>query len=452
MPGNHAMHGVNPSLQADAGEKVPVRGSQIWLVALLMMTVILAFADRSLLSIMVEPIKKDLGIGDVQMSLLMGFAFSTVYCLAALPMGALVDVTNRRRLLAGAVVVWSAMTILCGFADSFWEMFVGRMGLGIAEAVVSPIAFSLIRDAFVPSQRGRAFAAFNASHLLGTGTALFVGGTLLGLAMKGGLSHLPLAAGLHPWQQVLVTLGFAGFPIALLILTMREPGRRGVVAGAPTPGFGETFRFIGQHLPLMIPFWIAVALFGLAQGGLTGWAATAIHRTWDVPLPMIGKTLGPIQIAIAICGAVSVGTIVDLIRKRGVRDSALVVAAISLGFSSLAAFSQLFIGSIQSAAVVYCLQLLFFAANSVGSSTALSMIAPPGLAGKLQAITGVWTSLVGLASGATVVALVSKSMVGPTALHDGLAIVVGTSIGTGALMFVLVSRAFRRKEGPYQGE
>lgn len=432
-----------------AAQKTPgpgVRPHQLWLVFLLMLAVILAFADRSLLSILVDPIKADLGIDDVRVSLLMGLSFSAIYSLAALPMGALADVVSRRKLIALAIVTWSGMTIYCGFAQNFGELFAGRMGLGIAEAALGPAAFSLIRDSFPPSQRGRAFATFQASHLIGTGSALLVGGALLGMATAGKFANVPILGALHPWQQVLVALGVVGIPVGFLTLTMREPVVPARAPGSKVPGFGEALRFVGRNKSVFLPFWAGIALFTMAQGGMTAWTAMTVHRTWGIPIPEVGAILGPIQIVMALVGSFTFGTILDLATKRGLPDAPVFVGAISLSLAAVAALSQLFITTIGGAMVAYVFLLFFFAANSISGSAGLALIAPRQLAGKLQAITGIAINLLGLATGATVVALISSNFfAGPRALHDGLVSVIVGDFVLGVAMFTLVSFALRRR-------
>jgi MFS family permease len=429
-----------------AASPAPVRPWQIWLLMLLTMSVVLSFADRGLTAILLDPIKADLGLSDVQMSLMMGFSFSVIYSLAALPLGALVDRLNRKRMIAIAIISWSLMTMLCGLAQGFGQFVTGRMGLGVAEAVLGPAAFSLIRNSFPAMQRGRAFAVFNSSHLIGTGSALLVGGSLFGLASRGGLARVPVVDGLHPWQQVMVLLGLIGLPFGLLVLTMREP-RRAEPAGAASfvAGFAEALRHAARNKAVLLPFWAGVALFALAQGGAT-WTAMVIHRSWDVPIPAIGRVLGPLQIVVGLIGSLTLGVIMDTFAQRGRRDAPFFVCMVSLTLSAIAMAAQFAIPSLRAASIVYVFQIFFFAAHAVAASAGLALIAPPALAGKLQAITGLASNLIGLALGPTAVALVSTHVFsGPYALHDALVLVVVVAIALGVGMYALVMRALRRQ-------
>jgi predicted MFS family arabinose efflux permease len=80
-------------------------------VAILIATAILSYTDRQVLSLLVDPIRADLGISDTQISLLLGTAFAVVYGFAGIPLGFLADRTSRRNLIFGGVLVWSIGTL-----------------------------------------------------------------------------------------------------------------------------------------------------------------------------------------------------------------------------------------------------------------------------------------------------------------------------------------------------
>ena len=117
-------------------------------IFILILAYITAFLDRQILSLLVEPIRADLGITDFQIGLLQGFAFALFYSICILPAGWMVDRFNRRNLLVVGIFIWSLMTVACGMSDNFTELFLARMGVGIGEAVLNPVAFSLICDYF----------------------------------------------------------------------------------------------------------------------------------------------------------------------------------------------------------------------------------------------------------------------------------------------------------------
>ncbi len=217
------------------------------------------------MSLIITPIKEDLQISDFQASLLLGFAFSALFSIASIPAGHLVDILSRKKMLAWSVTAWSAMAALCGLSVSYAQLFLGRMGLGVCESGATPAAISMIRDIFPAAQRGKAFALFHATPLIGGGGALMFGGLLLAIAGRGGFEGVPLIGELKPWQIVMIIHAGLGIPILLLLLTLREPARR--VDGASPASFGEAFRFVRREWGVFAPLWIGSTLLMAAQGG-----------------------------------------------------------------------------------------------------------------------------------------------------------------------------------------
>lgn len=226
--------------------KYPSAGRAWWAVALLCAAAIISYSDRQVMSLVVDPIRRDLGISDVQIGLLIGTAFALIYGIAGVPLGYLADRTSRRNLIAAGMVVWSAATVYCGFARSFREMFCARLLVGLGEAVLSPAAVSLISDLFPPARRGVALGAYFTGVSVGIGSAVMIGGALLH-GINAGWAGGTFLAQLPPWRAVLVLIGVPGFLGALLMLTFREPLRHTnevepAAQGAGPPGtlFGGT--------------------------------------------------------------------------------------------------------------------------------------------------------------------------------------------------------------------
>ena len=69
-----------------------------------------------------------------------------------LPAGVLVDRYPRRLVVAAGAALWSGMTLLCGFAQTFAHLLVLRMGVGLGEATLGPSAVSLLSDAYPREQ------------------------------------------------------------------------------------------------------------------------------------------------------------------------------------------------------------------------------------------------------------------------------------------------------------
>ena len=111
---------------------------------------IVAFVDRQIINLQVEPIKQDLGISDTQISLLQGFAFVLFYAILAIPLGRLADTSNRKWVIGAGMFLWSLATIFCGLAKTYVQLFIARMFVGVGEATLSPAGFSMLSDYFQP--------------------------------------------------------------------------------------------------------------------------------------------------------------------------------------------------------------------------------------------------------------------------------------------------------------
>src|SRR4051794_532695 len=117
-----------------------------YIVVILTACYTLSYIDRQILSLLVGPIKRDLGISDTRIGLLQGLAFSLFYTFMGLPLGRIADTRNRRNLIGGSIMVWSFFSGACSLARSFWTLILARIGVGFGEAGLSPAAYSMIAD------------------------------------------------------------------------------------------------------------------------------------------------------------------------------------------------------------------------------------------------------------------------------------------------------------------
>ena len=104
--------------------------------------------DRQIMSVLIEPIRRDLALSDTQMGVITGLAFTVFYILAGLPLGRLADRTNGRNMIVAVLSFWSLMTAACGFARGYWTLFAARVGVGIGESGCAPAAQSILADTF----------------------------------------------------------------------------------------------------------------------------------------------------------------------------------------------------------------------------------------------------------------------------------------------------------------
>lgn len=170
---------------------------------------LLNFFDRTLGSALAEPIRREFGLTDQQL----GFASTTfivAYAIVGLPLGRLTDTRDRTRLTAAGVAFWSVLTAFGGTVWNFTSMLLGRVGVGLGEAICAPAGQSLIGDYFPPARRSRAMALFMAGLPLGIFCAYLFAGAI---------------AARFGWRVVLFMACVPGLFMAVLALRMKEPLR-----------------------------------------------------------------------------------------------------------------------------------------------------------------------------------------------------------------------------------
>src|SRR5258708_4989161 len=144
--------------RADVNEKLLYPSAKVaWVAcAILFLGCTLAFMDRGIISLFVIPIQRDLHLSDTQISLVLGFAFAVFNALFGLPVARWIDSGRRRTIAAIGIALWSVAASSCGLATNFWQLFLGRVALGVGEASVTPAGVSLLADFFPPRRRGLA--------------------------------------------------------------------------------------------------------------------------------------------------------------------------------------------------------------------------------------------------------------------------------------------------------
>ena len=274
-----------------------------WLVvAILMVAYVFSFVDRQILNLLVGPIRRDLGISDTQMSLLMGFSFAIFYTILGIPLGRLADRRSRRGLVAAGVVVWSLMTSLCGLARSYGQLFLFRIGVGVGEATLSPAAYSMIADYFPPERRATAISVYSMGIYLGSGLAFLLGGLVIQFAVAQGAVTLPLVGVVRPWQLVFFVLGGSGIVFSLAFLLVREPPRTGLTGSGGSVPFTAVVAHLWQNRRTVLCHNLGFALIALCSYGAGAWVPSFFIRTFDWKAGEVGVIYGLIVMVFGCLG------------------------------------------------------------------------------------------------------------------------------------------------------
>jgi MFS family permease len=294
----------------------------------LALAVMINFLDRGILTLLVEPIKHDLGLSDVQMSFIMGFAFTFFYAVLGLPVARLVDRKSRKLIMTAGITIWSVMTMFCGLATNFWHLFLARMGLGVGETTSGPSAYSLLSDYFPPQRLPRAISFMQVGFVLGTGGSLILGAWIIDFVAANPELSLPIVGHLRGWQMVLMLVGFPGLAVAAIMASVREPPRRGGAQAEPTP-IAEIFRFILIHKLVYLPLFIGMGLRTAQMFGMQMWGPAFYGRTFGWSPSQVGYVAGlSIFIAWPI-GLALGGWLAEHYWKKGVHDGNVRVVVLS---------------------------------------------------------------------------------------------------------------------------
>lgn len=188
------------------------------MVTVLTLLYINSFLDRTVISLVIDPIKEDFGVSDTAVSLLSGLAFALFYSVLGIPMGWLADRRSRRWIIGLGATGWAIMASLGGIAQNYTQLFLARVGLGVGEATFMPSAFSMISDYFPRDRFARAYAVLMLGAPLGAGVAFVVGGLVASYAESVGTVQLPVLGEIRSWQLVFLITGLPGIVLALWVL------------------------------------------------------------------------------------------------------------------------------------------------------------------------------------------------------------------------------------------
>lgn len=395
---------AEPQAASQAAPYPPARYGW-YVIGVLLVASMFSYLDRSVITLLVPMIRKDLNLSDTQFSLLQGLAFAITFAVAGLPLGRLVDRANRRLIIFAGVATWSVMTILCGLSTTFWQLFAARMGVGIGEACLAPAAASLISDYFARERRGRVMGVMQAGTPLGSGLAKMLGGLTLGLVTTAGVASLPLVGSLAPWQAVFVLVGAPGFLAALLVLSIREPARRDLArARAGDAGFVAYLRTHARTFVFLFAAYTFVSMCGFAN---TSWSPVIFMRTFAMPPAQVGVVIGSVVMVAGVAAALTGGVLSDVFARRFPEDGRFRMV-IMLLVLTIAAFLTLSLSKVYMLSLV-AYGLASFSTFAITSSAmaAIQDVAPNEYRGQLVALNVVCANLIGMGLAPTAVAFIT---------------------------------------------
>lgn len=300
-----------------------------YVVFILFVAFTISYIDRQIISLLVDPIKADLGISDTQIGLLQGFAFTVFYTFAGIPLGRLADRKNRKRIIAVSMFLWSLMTAACGMAKTFTHLFIARIGVGIGEAGLSPAANSMITDYFPKDKRGKPVAIYFMGVYVGVGLSFILGGMVIGMVTNAGEVVLPLVGELSAWQLTFIIVSIPGLLLVGVMPTVKEPYRHGrIAADGSTVDAGITAakNFFMQHFKAYAVIFLGFGLAGSMAIGFFAWTTPLFNRIHGWETAQIGYTFGSIVMVMGTLGIVLGGAVADRLLQKGQQHAYIKVA------------------------------------------------------------------------------------------------------------------------------
>lgn len=281
-------------------------------LGVLVVVYVFNFLDRQIITILAEPIARDLDLSDTQVGLMTGLSFALFYTILGIPIARYADrpSTNRVRLIAAAVVIWSAMTALCGMAQNFVQLLLARVGVGVGEAGCTPPAISLIVDKAPPEKRARSLATYQLGIPIGSFLGMAIGGLMVD------------AIG---WRAVFVLVGLPGILVGIAVLVLLRDPRTAHISSAisrqsqaPAITNREALGYIfGSRAMVRL---LAMSGFAAFAGfGMLIWTAVFLQRNHGLSAGETGLWFGIVNGVASLLGIWAGGAMADYAAARDKR-------------------------------------------------------------------------------------------------------------------------------------
>lgn len=331
------------------------RVAQIILIAIAFFTQM----DIYVVGLMIEPIKTELHLSDVQIGLANTTAFYGVYGVLAIPMGMLVDRRNRVRLLSVAILCWCSGLAIVGLADGLPMLIAGKGVLGLANAITYPAAMSLLADYFAPERRAVATSTYAVGQILGGAGATLIGGLGFSALARLAATHPGALGPLTPWRAVFLAFAGVGMITFPALLGIGEPARqeRGARAGT-SGGFSELW----QYRRILLATFLGIMFLTGVSTGVSAWAAPALMRLYH---QKPGDFAGWYSLTALIAGGLAVlasGKLVERERRNGGRGAIMRPAA----FAALVMAPASFLAVVPNVACFAVASTIFIFCSSIG--------------------------------------------------------------------------------------
>ena len=403
-----------------------------WIAAALFTAVYtLHSVDRFVISVVIEPVRHEFGLSDTQLGALGGIAHALAYSLFVLPIGWLLDRTNRVRLLSLMLAIWSGLTMLGALATGYWHLFAMRMGVGAAEAATSPSIQSLIASLFPAKSRASAMGVVFSGVAIGTGLIFAVGGVI---------------SDTWGWRYVFLIAGLPGIILAVVMwFVLKEPPRRtskGAALEKP-PTLPQSIAFVLKSRAIMLSV-LGLTLASMSVASVWTWITPILVRQQGFSLAQAGFIIGLSAGVVKFGSTFLSGFLADWIAKGRI-DRLWIVPSCALVLS-LPVTAGVVFASVQWLVVAFVLVLGFTLGTHYSTPRAVIVsVTPEHMRGSVASIEQLFVNLFGAGMGPLITGLISDRLGGEDSV--GMALIATLSINlVAALCFWLSARGARDVE------
>ncbi|MGI4748444.1 MAG: MFS transporter [Janthinobacterium lividum] len=401
--------------------------------------------DITMTSLLVEPMKRELVLSDIQIGFLQGTVYGIGYGLSAMPLGRLIDSRTRTRLLLAGMLVWAVAMAATALAHGVGLLLVCRVLLGVVTALVLPASISLIADLFAPTQRTVATSLFATGQACGQAFGILAGGLVFD-RLTWLVAWAPAAFhGLSPWRVEYIGAGILCLVLAPLLLMMDEPARH--ERDATRISGREALLELWSYRRFVAPLIAAMLFSVIALQATMVWAAPLLIRRFGQTPGQFAGWLSGITLVGGILGALAGGRLAELGRRRlgagGVLLPALIAALASVPLALFGLAPTVPVFALLLGLSLFCGGLI----QTIGV-VAFTLNIPNEIRGLGIGVYVLIVALFGTATAPTAVAVVSRLLGGEDRLGLAIAAVSAPAMLVSALFFGLAMRnAARRTAG-----
>jgi predicted MFS family arabinose efflux permease len=388
-----------------------------WLAAMLLFVLyVLHSVDRFVIGVVIEPIRHEFNFTDTELGAIGGVAHAIAYSACVLPVGWLLDRTNRVKLLSAMLAIWSLVTAVGALATGFWFLFLMRMGVGAAESASSPATQSLVASIFPLKQRAGAMGLVFSGTAVGTGLVFAVGGPV---------------ADHWGWRAVFLIAGLPGLLLAALMwFKLAEPPRSAERRSVDAP---ETMWRAARFFFTSRPAFFAtmgsmIAAMNIAS--IWTWTAPILIREHGFSLATAGLVIGVAAGVLKFASSILSGFLGDII-ARGRINRLWIVPSVALLLTVPIGFGLTMISS-QIAAIALVLALgITMGAHYAAPKTIVMSVTPENMRGSVAAVEQLVINLVGVSIGPLVTGMISDYLGGDDSVSLAMAVTLSLNVFAG---------------------